>query len=338
MKLDFHFYLIYALAERSGFRQLTEHGEKEALIIAYASQYVDDNDDGQVIGSAEEGEPIEEARVETEGATGLHEEVDRYQNFPWAVRVRETGNFFRPVMTQTVSLKSFLSMFQRYLFVAFHFLPGDREKIPLIRGRRNPWATTAHSRNAITVLKDALESDDPYRIGAALHTFADTWSHQNFSGFHDDWNGGSGLALLPDIGHAEVGEKPDQISERWTDRRLDVEVRNIDRAREATKAIFEWLSRYRPSWGHSWEEVAEEMEWLLQARDQDERIERVKGLYPGENLDYDRKQWIEEALEFDPESGEVVAKEAFLSSHWYRFQCAVQKQLAKTLPLFPEGV
>jgi len=107
MKLDFHFYLIYALAERSGFRQLTEHGEKEALIIAYASQYVDDNDDGQVIGSAEEGEPIEEARVETEGATGLHEEVDRYQNFPWAVRVRETGNFFRPVMTQTVSLKSF---------------------------------------------------------------------------------------------------------------------------------------------------------------------------------------------------------------------------------------
>lgn len=338
MKLDFHFYLVYALAERSGFNRRTDGGEREAWIMAYASQYVDDNDDGQVVGSAEEGEPIEEAGGETEGATGLHQEVDRYQKFPWAVRARKTGNFFRPVMTQTVSLSSFLPMFQRYLFAAFHFLPGDREKIPFIRGRRNPWSTTAHSKNAVTVLKDALESDDPYRIGAALHTFADTWSHQNFSGFHDDWNGGSGFSPLPDIGHAEVGEQPDLISERWKDRRLDMEIVNRDRAREALKAIFEWLSAYGDGGRHSWEEVAEEMEWLLRARDQDERIERVKGLYPGENLDYDRKQWIEEALEFDPESGEVVAKEAFLSSHWYRFQCAVQKQLARTLSLFPEGV
>lgn len=146
------------------------------------------------------------------------------------------------------------------------------------------------------------------------------------------------MALLPDIGHAEVGEKPDRISVRWTDRRLNLEIVNIDRAREAAKAIFEWLSKYRDSQRHSWEEVAEEFEWFLSAKDEDERIERVKAMYPEEDLDYDPKEWIEEALDYNPEHGEVVAKDGFLTSHWYRFQCAVQRQLARTLPLFPEGV
>ncbi len=337
MKIDFHFYLIYALAEKCGFNRDKGNGETEAQVIAYASQYVDDNNERQVIGSTEEDQPAKSGG-EDEGDTDLFGEVRQYQRFPWAVRIRETRNFFRPVMTQTESLKSFLPMFQRYLFVPFHFLPGDPEKVPAINGRKNPWSTTPNSRNAIRVLTNALDSNDPYHIGVALHTFADTWSHQNFSGFKDDWNS-VGSIFLPDIGHAEVLEKPDTISEKWEDKRLNLEINNVERALGAVEEIFRWLSKYRNP-GLKWEDVKGEFEELLQAKDMDERIEMVKAMYPEENLEYEEdpeKRWIYEALEYDSGTGEVTGKEGFFHSHWYRFQWAVQKQLAIVIPLFPEG-
>lgn len=333
MKIDFHFYLIYALAEKCGFNRDTGNGKTEAQVIAYASQYVDDNNESQVISAVEE-EP--EISGEESGDTDLFREVHRYQKFPWAVRIRETKNFFRPVMTQTILFKSLLPMFQRYLFVPFHFLPGDPEKVPEIKGRKNPWSTTANSRNAIRILVNALESGDLYRIGVALHTYADTWSHQNFSGFEDDWNAVKGSIFLPDIGHAEVMEKPDTISEKWVDERLNMEIDNVERARDAVREIFYWLSRYRNP-GLKWEDVKDEFEELLQAEDMDERIEMVKAMYPEKDLEYDEKKWIYKALEYDSEAGEVIGKEGFFHSHWYRFQCAVQKQLAAVIPFFPEA-
>jgi hypothetical protein len=41
MEKDFHFYLIYALAETAGF------ADDEAFTVAYASQFVDDNNEKQ---------------------------------------------------------------------------------------------------------------------------------------------------------------------------------------------------------------------------------------------------------------------------------------------------
>ncbi len=54
MQIDFHYHLIYVLAEQAGFNRDSGNGEMEAGIIAYASQYVDDNNDNQVIGAEEE--------------------------------------------------------------------------------------------------------------------------------------------------------------------------------------------------------------------------------------------------------------------------------------------
>lgn len=131
------------------------------------------------------------------------------------MRIGNNGDFFRPIMTQTVSLKSLIPMFQKYVIVPFHFLPGDKEKIPEIRSRKNPYSTTPNSTNAVKILKDAFDSGDIYRIGVALHTFVDTWSHQNFTGYEDDWNKVQKdlRSLLPDVGHAEVTTQPDIISE-----------------------------------------------------------------------------------------------------------------------------
>jgi hypothetical protein len=236
-------------------------------------------------------------------------------------------------MTQVELFKSFDPMFQNYVFVPFHFLSGNFERIPEIRGRRNPDSTTPNSRNARTLLKDSLESGDIYRIGIALHTFADTWSHQNFSGYRDDWNAVVDSILLPNIGHAEVLKKPDLISEKWIDQRLkegEQEIDNVVRARDAAKEVFSWLSKYRnPAIG--WEDIKNDFEGLLHAKDEEARIEMVKEMYPGEDLEYRKssdKTWMHEALEYGTEKGEVVAREGFWDSHWYRFQVAAQRHLA----------
>lgn len=331
MNIDFHYYLTYFLAERAGFDRNLKGGETEAEIIAYASQYVDDNDERQVM-DVLEGKVTEVENGEMKGASPLQLEIERCRNFPWAVRIRETQNFFRPIMTQTATRKSLLSIFQRDVFVPFHFLPGDLEKIPDIRGRKNSDSTTANSRNAVALLKDALESGDLYRIGIALHTFADTWSHQNFSGYRDDWNAVRD-SIVPDIGHAEVFTKPDVISERWVDARLkeaEREIDNRDRARKAAKEIFLWLSKYRNPVA-AWEDIQAELDRLIQAKDSDERVEMIKGMYPGKNLGYSESvetTWIYRALEYDSEKREVMAKDGFWDSHWCHFQLAAQRHLA----------
>ena len=58
----------------------------------------------------------------------------------------------------------------------------------VIDGKKNPLSTTPASPNATVVLKKALASGNPYLLGIALHTYADTWSHQNFTGMQEGWN------------------------------------------------------------------------------------------------------------------------------------------------------
>ena len=43
MEKDFHYYVTYALANKAGF------SNDDSYIIAYASQYVDDNNESQMI-------------------------------------------------------------------------------------------------------------------------------------------------------------------------------------------------------------------------------------------------------------------------------------------------
>jgi len=75
------------------------------------------------------------------------------------------------------------------------------------------------SANARAVLKKALDSDNPCRLGIALHSYADTWSHQNFSGLQEPWNSvypwyNIFKSIAPNIGHAEAGHLPDAPTSR----------------------------------------------------------------------------------------------------------------------------
>jgi hypothetical protein len=221
----------------------------------------------------------------------------------------------------------------------FHFLPGDLDKIPEIRGRKNPYSTTPGSKNAKTILEKALGNGDPYRIGVALHTFVDSWSHQNFTGYKDEWNAVNDN-IIPNVGHAEVIKNPDIISKEWTDSRLkqgEQKINNAQRAKEAVKEVFKCLFENRnpnDPLTPEWNKVEPEIDELINAGSKKKRIkmakEKVRAICD-KDIEYRKTgegTWIYDALEFDRDTREVIAKEGFKNSHWYKFQLAAKSQLS----------
>ena len=301
MEKDFHFYVVYALADTAGF------SSDESHTIAYASQYVDENNEKQ------------------------HPERDEKSQFP--SRIRLNGGHYRPIMTQTISVKSFVYEIQKFVYVPFHFLPGDNNQ-PL-KGRTNRYSTTPNSSNAQKLLKAALNSGDLYRIGIAVHTFADTWSHQNFTGYEEEWNSvfswrSPYTAFVPNIGHADAGHSPDKISSEWRDIRLEKsksKIINRVRALEATKVIYQALrsAKKGPSY---WTAVKKDFKKIINAEDYDDRKDRVKEYVNQPDLKYEDDKWVEEAIEKNPDKDELKACLNFEDTHWFKFQQAAKANLA----------
>lgn len=323
MQKDFHYDIIFALAREAGY------SDADANIIAYASQYVDDNTDREYTVSDSSGE--------------------FYVGFP--EKIGASGNFFFPIITQAVDITSFKLSVQRYVYAPFHFIPGDNTID--MKGRKNPLCTTRGCKNAEDLVMAAVKSKDIYRIGVALHTYADTFSHERFSALHEDWNkvkksfiGG----LPPNIGHAEVFHKPDEISAEWVDERFGkTKIRNRERALEAAERIFGLIKKGRAAWA----DVKADFETFMGAEDFRERTELIKAGYP-EIEDYDEDRWMNEALSFTRDASEIPPDDPLSGSspaprprfveieagdpdaHWFRFQTAAKKQLATVLGMVAE--
>jgi len=307
MEKDFHYFLIYAIAKVTG--------QNKPETIAYASQFVDDNNEGQF---SVDGENV---------------------GFP--EKLKANGGYYYPIMTQSLSPKSLDPYVQKYVYVPFHFLPGDNTVE--IDKKKNPLSTTPDSKYAKTILSRALESDDPYQIGLALHTFADTWSHQNFSGMREEWNAvfpwyNVFKSLVPNIGHAEVGHLPDIISESWTDYRFGTKkIDNRVRAFEAVKEIYSNLQRYSKK-GPPWKDVETDFSKIINTKDYDARIKKIsnfliQGGY-GPIPNYSKDTWIDAAI--DKSGDELVMKPNFTRTDWYHFHQAAKVQLARVLDLIKD--
>ncbi|KQC08348.1 MAG: hypothetical protein APR54_04715 [Candidatus Cloacimonas sp. SDB] len=204
MNLEFHYYLTGLIAKRAGF------SEEEAKIIACACQQVDDNS-----------------------------RICRIQDIT-------TGELYRNYISQTMNILNPRRTLWR-IYSIFHFIPGDPEVISAIRkdGEINYLTTTPDNPNANIILHEAFQTDrhQLYRIGIASHSFADTWSHQNFTGEWDNFN--NTMGIIPSIGHARFGKKPDWISHCWTDPRLKMpELSNKTRFLEAAEKLFNKYCRY----------------------------------------------------------------------------------------------
>lgn len=332
MQVDFHYYCIAVLARAAGFNK------KDALTIAYASQYVDDATESELI------------RLDVDG-----------------------GNLrFDPVRTAYAGLELLGTLnwsAQKRVYIPFHFLPP------------RPFAPTESAtfsfitRPAIGALPDdqpslaemvlkqatseALRNNRRRlcRIGIALHTIADTWSHQQFSG---RWNRMENdveeiyvydretgvyvhpipenviFDVLPQIGHAEAGYFPDLAYARWKcDIRRSpefVERDNVAVFLEAARAIYGMLrpvAKVRPAEPIPWADIAPSLRCLfaggpaIEAMTIDrmtiQTYRRYHNLdvaarcgrweaefdhlfrpYPaGEAYRYDRHRWRDQALEGD---------------------------------------
>lgn len=183
--------------------------DAEAEIIARSSQYVD--------------EAIRPLRVETGSA-------------PYDTLVTQDYLFWDDRILSDV-------------YLPFHFVPGDVEGASRKRrdGARNPLAVTPSGPIVKELLVEALKTRNPYRIGIALHAFADSWAHQNFTARREDYNILDGAGALPPVGHLQALTTPDDPTRRWTDGRLLPEffrIDNLDRFLEAARKIFRYLRTY----------------------------------------------------------------------------------------------
>lgn len=237
-------------------------GEDEARIIAQSSQYVDD--------------AILPYAVDSRGGVPAYLTITT-QNYV----------FWDPAISASV-------------YLPFHFIPGDPSRSARERrdGERNPFAVTPDSPLARAVLIDALGSGDLFRVGIALHAYADTWAHQHFTGRLEDANAFDPSSPLPAAGHLQALTSPDHALGLWSDGRLLPEFERIDnreRFLAAAKMIYRFLrTSRREGFGDESLVLAELSEiWRRDARDMDARIVDFMlalGIAP-----YDRRNWLEDA-------------------------------------------
>jgi hypothetical protein len=307
MDVEFHYYIAYILCRKAGFEPA------EAYLIAYSSQYTDDN---------------------------VYQYKVNYEN----------GGYFINPISQTLDITK-PSKVRQKIFPLFHFVPGGREaerKCSLSCGRGSCFLTVANSNNSRALLDAAFESNDLYRIGIAIHAYADTWSHQNFVGFNDKINAQRGLSkkLIPNICHSDFINEPDKINNEWVDKRLpgDLQhINNTDRFLEAAREIFIRLYRYKHPGSTDAEAqsiygdldleeklgVAMEKSYWFGASE-DARISAYKKLCSELRLKkyrYHPKKWKRAAIRKKPLEMDLFdkywARSDFTDSDWYRFQSAV---------------
>lgn len=283
-----------------------------------------------------------------------------------AYEVRHPGGSYETLVTHHFG---FWDRGQEWdVWIPFHFYPaGPEERAPQRRdGAVNPFTVLPNSARAKAMLVAALRSRNLYRVGIALHTYADTWAHQNFSGRNEAWNRIDSGSPLPPIGHAQALRDPDSVDAVWTDPRLrppDDRVDNRRRFLAAAGRIYRYLATYNRRSFADEELVVGKLDELL-GTPQSGRETRVENFIIECGMErYSRLRWRSQA--FEPVGGwsrfeeevdlestvdklnwlkdellhktkvlrrrEVIARDGFFSSHLYRWDQAARAQKAAAL-------
>lgn len=322
MNIEFHYYITYLIAKKAGL------SVNDSLIIAYSSQYVDDN---SMIFCINE------------------DSSDFYTNY-----ISQTMNILKPKF----------KLFR--IYPLFHFIPGEPLSENAMRkdGKMHWLNTTPDSPNANKILDRAISTKNNYRIGVALHSFADTWAHQNFIGYYDGFNSLSGLLekAIPDIGHADAKHNPDWAGLVWKDKRLLGERAKINNSTRFCAAAIRMLEKLyfqlnenpqKEEFIKLKNELESDIQKAILERDQNNslsktRIQRYLKLsqtkaYGNKLLKmYDEDEWFDEVVDQDVK-GLIDKSDSLLSrwdpftdiytwkkgleykqTHWYQFQEAVK--------------
>ncbi|MBN2891816.1 MAG: hypothetical protein JXL97_08110 [Bacteroidales bacterium] len=325
MQKDFHYYVIRILSEKAGFKP------EEAQIIAYASQFVDD---------ATEHKPIELP-----------------QNYK-IEHPRLSGQIFDPVCTAHKGLQ-FLNDFrkevQMKIYMSFHFLPAEiytnQEDYNYVTKPNSFFA-----KKLIENVKEKFHNNDKnitynlVALGIAIHTFADTWAHQNFSGRNNiengikrikTWNIGKWKYigainqfrnnLLPQIGHAEAYSLPDLPYETWkfkSEKDNTSQIRhNLDIYIEAAEEIYKvFLDITKKE--NIWNQFSDRLIYCLSYINDSlkKRKTKYKKYFPEIGFYYNEKEWKNEIFKtkFPYKSLKIKKKEIELK--WLYFHQAAFEQ------------
>ena len=336
MQKDFHYCCIRALTEAAGF------SGKEAQIIAYASQYVDD---------ATEHKGIKIA--------GVPDVADH---------LIEKGRF-EPVCTAHKGIQYLTGLnkdVQRKVYIPFHFVPAEPYNG---RGtydyRVKPESTLANTilDTAIDFYKNAATEEKKQglvKMGIALHAFADTWSHNRFSGRHSavdndierirvmregkfeelEFLDQLKLNLIPDIGHAEAMNFPDQSQRTWRYEHdcsgKDVYRENTIEFLDAAEVIYHKLCAITGELP-SWKSILSNISTCLQyPTDSMKRKFRIwKENFPEFSFRYNPMSWRAESLDGDRcdwehfktlEDFETLNFTGVKDPKWFLFHVEAKKQ------------
>lgn len=348
MQIDFHHAVTYVVARLAGF------SKKEASVIAYAAQYVDDASNSGVI-KFEGG--ICYSRI-----SSAHHLVDA-RNF------RELANL--------------------QVWIPFHFLPGNGGA-KSGKSTDGPFIEKLRCTPDSFVAKEMIAScnadhDLPYalhRLGITMHVYADTFAHQGFTGVCHEINDVSELqgkqvtkkrwqrfkerflsgfieTVLP-LGHGAVLTYPDLpfaqwgFKNEWLDRhnRSSEGVRdNLPLFMRAVDNMYRVLADYRKTFNgsiastamlpadreriehnlrHFTDEKGEQrhQRWCASIADGDFSFAQ-KGAEQISYVPKGRGSWKHEALEtekeIDDDNDVFPYHDDFLSSNWKLFHDALQK-------------
>lgn len=147
MQRDAHYYAILAFCRACGFTK------KSAHVVAYASQYVDD------------------AKINLMYINNVSDiiEHDIIDNKPAFFNMATCQSYFR---IETFNYEAMVNN-----TIAFHFVPGCKGENFTKKLRCKEEGPVI-----LDILEDVLLEDDLIKLGIILHAFADSYTHQGFSG------------------------------------------------------------------------------------------------------------------------------------------------------------
>ncbi len=154
MQIDFHHGITYIVARLAGFN------EKEANIISYSAQYVDDATNSGTI---------------------------KFRNGALYSRISSAHKM--------LDYRNFDELANHFVWIPFHFLPGNGGK----KAGQNPQGTfvqklvcTPDSFVAHDMMRACINDKNKdyglHRLGICMHILEDTYSHQKFAGVNNEIN------------------------------------------------------------------------------------------------------------------------------------------------------
>jgi hypothetical protein len=241
--------------------------------------------------------------------------------------VRTEGGVFETPITQTYTFWD--PVVGRDVYFPFHFFPGGIADGSGERadGATNASSCTPNSPGVKELLREALQTGDPYRIGIGLHTFADSWAHQHFSGLMERWNAVGESSLLPPVGHAQALSAPDKVGQVWNDPRLvpgAATIRNNHRFLAAAKKIYRYLCVFNRRTFEDEELVLHRLREIYETTDPSTEFVLQADVPP-----YDHRAWMEAAMDLEDDDLPQEVYRGYDKMLWLKDQLLYKSKLAE---------